>query len=336
MLPLVMSDASTSAPPHPTPLEAAPRLAAALGLSALFVKREDLAPTGLGGNKLRQIAAILAAARREGADTLITTAGAQSNFCRALAACCAKTGLGCVLLLRGAPGGAITGNLLLDRLFGAEIRFIRPVDPWSPAVVDALEAVAEELRRAGRRPMIVHLPGRTAGLATAAWADGAAELDAQWRAHGIVPDRLVVAAGSGLTAAGLALGLKRLGSGCRVVAVSVQQPAGRLRDWMVEAADRAAALTDDPTRLVLADVDVTDDQIAPGYGLPSPAALDALTLAARTEGLVLDPTYSGKAMAGLVAIATKTPGARFVFLHSGGTPGLFAAAGDVARHLEGS
>jgi 1-aminocyclopropane-1-carboxylate deaminase/D-cysteine desulfhydrase-like pyridoxal-dependent ACC family enzyme len=308
----------------PTPLEPAPRLGAALGLD-LWVKREDLSGTGLGGNKLRQIDAILDEAAREGADALITTAGAQSNFCRALAAGAAKRGLKCLLLLRGEADAPLTGNLLLDRLFGAEVRFIPVLDPWSAEVVQRLEAAAEELRGRGLRPKIVHLPGRTAALAAAAWAEGAAELDAQCVAAGIAPARIVVAAGSGLTAAGLVAGLARLDRPARVHVVSVQQPAERLRAWMDEVIARLCGPS--------GDYDVTDDQIAPGYGLPSPAALDAILLAARTEGLVLDPAYTGKAMAGLVALAPAIRGETVVFLHSGGTPGLFAQSAAVAERL---
>jgi 1-aminocyclopropane-1-carboxylate deaminase/D-cysteine desulfhydrase-like pyridoxal-dependent ACC family enzyme len=308
----------------PTPLEPAPRLGGALGLD-LWIKREDLSGTGLGGNKLRQIDAILDEAAREGADALVTTAGAQSNFCRALAAGCAKRGLACLLLLRGEDGAPLTGNLLLDKLFGAEVRFIPALDPWSAEVVERLEAAGDELHGRGLKPKIVHLPGRTAALAAAAWAEGAAELDAQFREAGIVPARIVVAAGSGLTAAGLAAGFARLGDETRIHVVSVQQPAARLRAWIDEVIARLADAQPE--------YDVTDDEIAPGYGLPSPAALDAILLAARTEGLVLDPAYTGKAMAGLVAVAPKIRGETVVFLHSGGTPGLFAQSAAVAERL---
>ncbi|HVL73157.1 MAG TPA: pyridoxal-phosphate dependent enzyme, partial [Beijerinckiaceae bacterium] len=127
----------------PTPLEGAPRLAAALGLRALFVKREDLSGYALGGNKLRKLDYILADALRAGADTLIGTAGAQSNFCRALAAAAAKTGLGCRLHLRAQARPPLQGNLLLDHLFGAQVTFTSRTDPWDPAIADELGGIAE-------------------------------------------------------------------------------------------------------------------------------------------------------------------------------------------------
>jgi len=321
----------------PTPLEPAPRLARAAGLAGLWIKREDLSGLGLGGNKVRQVEAILADARAVGADTLITTAGVQSNFCRVIAAAAARTGLACRLLLRGEASAPVTGNLLLDRLFGAETAFIPKLDPWSGAVVERLEAEADAVRRAGGRPMIVHLPGRTAARAAGAWVEGARELVGQFRAAGIAPAYIVVAAGSGLTAAGLALGFKAYGAACRVHVVSVQQPSARIADWIVAVAAQTAGALGLDARLTRADFDVTEDQIAPGYGEASEASLAAVVTAARSEALVLDPVYTGKAMAGLIAGARSGALAgEAVFLHSGGTPGLFAAAATIARHIEAS
>lgn len=310
----------------PTPLDPAPALAARLGLGTLHIKREDLAGMAMGGNKLRQIELILGAAQAAGADTLVTTASSQSNFCRAIAGACAASGMGCHLLLRRAGGQVPGGNLLLDHLFGAAIHWTDATDPWDPMIAAELDALCGRLRMEGARPLPVQLPGATAGLAAAAWAMGAAEL----LTAGTEPDMVVVACGSGLTAAGLALGLKRAGSRTRVLAVSVQQPVARLLPWMIEAASRAAALLGPGPVIDAADLTVTDDQVAPGYGLPSPASITAVRLAGRTQGMVLDPVYTGKAMAGLVAgcaAGSVQPGSRVVFLHSGGAPSLFLHAG---------
>jgi 1-aminocyclopropane-1-carboxylate deaminase/D-cysteine desulfhydrase-like pyridoxal-dependent ACC family enzyme len=310
-------------------LERAPRLGEALGVD-LLVKREDLSGYALGGNKLRQIDLLLAEAIDRGADTVVTTAGLQSNFCRALAAGAAKAGLGCVLLLRGEAPAAELGNLMLDRLFGAQIRFVPPLDPWSEEIVVRLEAVADELRRGGRRPHLVHLPGRSAALAAAAWVSGAEELDAQFRAERVAPDAVVVAAGSGLTAAGLALGFAKLGRRCRVEVVSVQQPAPRLGAWIAQVVAATSDLLGLPAELSeRASFAISDDAIGPGYGLPTDEAVAMVRLAARTEALVLDPAYTGKALAGLASLVGAgafAPGAPVVFLHSGGAPGLFAHA----------
>jgi D-cysteine desulfhydrase family pyridoxal phosphate-dependent enzyme len=313
----------------PTPFEKAPRLSAAIGREIWF-KREDLAGAALGGNKIRQLEWLLGEALAEGADAVLTTAGAQSNFCRALAGSAAKLGLACTLVLRG-PAPPRQGNLLLNAVFGAEIRFVESADPWDPSLAAALDEAAHALRARGRRPYVIHLPGVSAPLAAQAWAVAAEELDGDWRTAGIDPGAIVVAAGSGLTAAGLALGLARLGRRCQVRAVSVQQPADRLGPWMADvvrrAADRAGWAVPPTLKLM-----VDDAWIGSGYAIPSEASLSALLRVARTEGVVLDPAYTGKAMAGLIGALHKgvLPEGPVVFLHSGGLPGLFAAADTVA------
>jgi 1-aminocyclopropane-1-carboxylate deaminase/D-cysteine desulfhydrase-like pyridoxal-dependent ACC family enzyme len=311
----------------PTPYEAAPRLAQAAGLSALWIKREDLSGPALGGNKIRQIELILGAARAAGADTLVTTAASQSNFCRALAGCAAQSGFGCALLLRRAGGTTPTGNLLLMRLFGADISWTDATDPWHPDVRAELDALADALRARGRVPLIVQLPGETAPLAAAAWALAADELVADFARAGAAPDVLAVACGSALTLAGLAVGFARQNLRTHLLGVSVQQPAARLVPWVADVAARSAALLGWQVPDPMANVTITDDQVAPGYAQPSAAGLAALRLAARTDGLVLDPSYTAKAMAGLLAAAR---GRRAAFLHSGGLPALFTHADAVA------
>jgi 1-aminocyclopropane-1-carboxylate deaminase/D-cysteine desulfhydrase-like pyridoxal-dependent ACC family enzyme len=324
----------------PTPFEAAPRLGAALGIK-LFIKREDCSGYGLGGNKLRKLDFILADALARGHDAVVTTAGLQSNFCRALAAAAAKLGLACGLLLRGRAPNQVQGNLLLDHVFGATLRYTDVTDPWDPRVRQELDALADSLRAAGRNPAIVHLPGVTAALAAAAWVSGAEELDAQWRAQGVDPDRLYLAVGSGLTLAGLALGLKAAGRRCRVTGISVQQPAARIVPWVVECANAASQLAGLAMPFSAADFDVDDRHIGAAYGVPTAAALAAVRLAGRHEGLVLDPVYTGKALGGMIAQVREgqaqgfgvKPGETLVFLHSGGTPGLFVHADAVAQDL---
>lgn len=315
----------------PTPYEPAERLAAEVGFRALWIKREDLSGPALGGNKIRQIEYILGAARAAGADTVITTAASQSNFCRALAGCAARVGLSCRLLLRAAGGMEPVGNLLLMRMFGAEITFTDATDPWHPSVREALEAIADDVRAKGGTPFIVQLPGETAALAVAAWALACDELVEDFALAGQVPDILAVACGSALTFAGLALGFARHGLQTRMLGVSVQQPASRLVPWVTEVMDRGARLLGWDVKDAMARVAITDDQIAPGYARPSDAGMRALKLAARTEGLVLDPSYTAKALAGLIAAAA--PGMTAAFLHSGGAPALFAHGAEVAAAL---
>jgi 1-aminocyclopropane-1-carboxylate deaminase/D-cysteine desulfhydrase-like pyridoxal-dependent ACC family enzyme len=310
----------------PTPLEPARRLGERLGIE-LSVKREDQSGLSLGGNKTRQVEVLLADAVARGANTVLTTAGAQSNFCRAFAAGAARLGLRCILLLRG-QSQAPAGNLLLDLLFGAEIHWIDTYDPYDPAVLQRLETLAAD---AGGRAQVVQLPGEAGPLAAAAAASLAVEIAEQ------CPEvtAIYLAAGSGLTAAGLAFGLEALGLRARVVAISVQQPQGFIEPLIRRRAGEAAALLGVDVRLGPDRLVVTDRWIGPGYGRPSAPAIAALRLAARLEGWVLDPVYTGKALAGLIADAEagRLAGERVVFLHSGGAPSLFAHAAAVAEHL---
>jgi 1-aminocyclopropane-1-carboxylate deaminase/D-cysteine desulfhydrase-like pyridoxal-dependent ACC family enzyme len=313
----------------PTPLDPAPKLAAALGLARLSVKREDLSGYALGGNKLRQLDFILAEALAAGADILVTTAGSQSNFCRSLAGAAAKLGLGCHLHLRAATGTALVGNLLLDEILGASVTFTQVVDPWDPQIAQELAEIAATYEQQGRKPFIVQLTGVSAATAIAGWMSGAAELLRDAEDGPGIPDVVISVCGSGLSLAGLALGFKHLSCPARLVGVSAQQPAARLKAWIVAAAGEAATRLGLSPRLAADDFDIVDSEIGPGYGKPSAASIAAVRLAGRTEGLLLDPIYTGKGLAGLQA-ALRAGIVRqdhsVVFVHSGGTPGLFAHA----------
>ena len=323
----------------PTPLAPAAGLAAALGLAELTVKREDLSGFAMGGNKPRQLEAIVADALAVGADTLVTTAAAQSNFCQATAAAAAHLGLNCVLLLRGKADMSVQGNLLLDHVFGAEVEFLDTDDPYDSVIPVRLAAVAKRVRARGGRPYIIHLPGRTGALTAAAAASLAVELCEQFAPLDGPPHALYVAVGSGLTAAGLILGFKHLGVPTRVVGISVQQKTPFLKTLIVDRANAAAALLAIDTRIDEPDFDIDDGFIGAGYGIPSPASLDTIAVAGRHGALVLDPVYSGKALAGLIEHCRRrrlTEDDRVVFVHTGGTASLFAHADVVAEHLAGS
>ena len=274
----------------PTPIEEAPRLAAALGLDRLWIKRDDLIGPGGGGNKARKLRFTAAEALAAGATTLITTGAPQSNHARATAAVAARLGLACVLVLAGNDPGRRAGNLLLDELAGAEII-------WSGDRPTATVAAEQAARRADAFLIPFGGSSRTAALAYAACAR---ELSDQ-----VDFDRVVVAVGSGGTMAGLVLGL----AANRVLGVDT----GAVPD--PDAAVRAL-LPDDPGPLT-----IDRQQIGAGYATVTEPVRAALRLAARTEGLFLDPIYTGRAMAGLTA--TAGAGDRVVFLHSGGLPGLF-------------
>jgi L-cysteate sulfo-lyase len=289
----------------PTPLDPAPRLAAALGLEAadLWVKRDDLTSFG-GGNKLRKLEHLVAEAEAGGATVLVTSGGVQSNHARMTAAAAAVRGLRAVLVLSGRPDPAETGNLALDELFGAQIQL---VDPGAD-VDERVATVAAELRAAGEVPAVLPLGG-----STPTGARGYLTCAGELRQQRPDLETVVVAVGSGGTMAGLVAGL----GAERVLGVdtgAVPDPADRVTDLVT-------ALGVTPGKLRL-----RRDQVGEGYGRLTEAAITAMGTAARTEGLVLDPVYTGKALAGLaaaVADGSVRPGRRTVFLHTGGLPGLF-------------
>lgn len=287
-------------PPHPislgswpTPLEPAPRLAAALGLSELRLKRDDLCGLGGGGNKVRKLQYTLAEALAAGATTVVTTGAAQSNHARLTAAAAARLGLRCVLVLAGSPPPERRGNVLLNDLAGAEI-------VWAGSA--PLDEVAATVPGAHVIPF-----GGSSVFSAQGYLDCAVELSAQLPA-GFA--EVVVAVGSGATMAGLVAGL----GPDRVRGVhtgAVSDP----REVVAALVPGGGVL---PARLR-----IDESQVGEGYGTLTPAVREALTLAARTEGVFLDPTYTGRALAGLAA-APDRPDGPVVFLHSGGLPSLFA------------
>ena len=280
----------------PTPLESAPRLAAALGLEELWIKRDDLVGLGGGGNKVRKLQYTCAEALQAGATTLITVGAPQSNHARLTAAAAARLGLRCVLVLSGPAPMTSRGNLILDALAGAEIVWAedRPPDEV---------ASAEAERRPGSH--VIPFGGSTRS-SVQGYVDCARELVEQQKDF----DRVVVAVGSGGTMAGLVAGL---GPG-RVLGVDTGATAD-------PHAAVKALLDSDPGELA-----IDRGQIGAGYAVVTEPVREALKLAARTEGLFLDPTYTGRALAGLIARTAPVGLARqgrVVFLHSGGLPGLF-------------
>jgi L-cysteate sulfo-lyase len=302
----------------PTPLEPAPRLAAAVGLpdDRLWIKRDDLTSLGGGGNKVRKLERTLATALRDGADWLVTTGAAQSNHARLTAAAGARLGLGVTLVLAGRPGrpaGGPGGNLLLDEIFGAHIRWAGDADDTSLAA-DADE-VAAELASSGAHPAVIPFGGSNRDGALA-YADAARELRDQLRDRLPGQPTSVVAVGSGGTMAGLVAELgpqQVLGVNTGAVAAPGEVVAAL-----------AAAITDD--HLSPAALRLRADQVGAGYGSLTEPTAAAIRLAARTEGIVLDPTYTGRAMAGLIAAVRDGDldrDAPIVFWHTGGLPGLF-------------
>jgi L-cysteate sulfo-lyase len=303
---------------RPTPLEAAPRLARAIGLQAgdLWIKRDDLTGLGGGGNKARKLEWTAGAALAHGATTLVTSGAAQSNHARLTAAAGARLGLDVVLVLSGGPGDVATGNIALDGLFGA--RIVWPGEAGDTALEDAVAGVAAQLHAGGRRPEVIPFGGSSV-LGARGYVEAGEEILAQL--PGLTS--AVVAVGSGGTMAGLvlALGAERvLGVHCGAVPDPEQAVA-----YLVSGlcGDRPSPRL----RLRL-------DQVGPGYPALTDQVREAMLTAARTEGIVLDPVYTGRAMAGLIAAVREgdiRPGERTVLLHTGGLPGLFGHPAALAQ-----
>jgi D-cysteine desulfhydrase len=314
----------------PTPVEPSARLGAALGLELLY-KRDDLTGLELTGNKARKLEYLVAAAEIERADTLVTCGGVQSNHCRATAFAAAKRGLRSVVLLR-VPDPARPpppeANALLDRLAGAEIRYVSHEEYARRAEV--LAAVAGELRARGARPYVIPEGGSSA-LGSLGYVLAVAELRAQlpsaWRDG---PITIAYAAGSGGTGAGLELGVRLLRwRGARPLGFAVCNDAAYFRATIAgicaDARARWPALPEVPAEQVAID----DGFVGPGYALPTPEGLALILRVAREDGILLDPVYTGKAMLGLVSRAAeqgRLPSRRVVFLHTGGAFGLFPFA----------
>jgi D-cysteine desulfhydrase/L-cysteate sulfo-lyase len=310
----------------PTPLEEARRLSESLGGPRIFLKRDDLTGVALGGNKVRKLEFVIGRAVAEGMDSLVVSGGFQSNLARIAAAMGNRLGLQVVLVLGGEPGEPRlpTGNLLLDHLFGVTVHTVDTSPRWEFGT--AVEDVAEDLRRRGKRPFVVPLGG-SGPEGMAGYVSATQELLAQLSERELQPSRLYVPVGSGGTFSGLLLGALNQGAPYQVVGISVS----RSRDYLLEQLPIAAAAAAESLGLArrprASDLCVDDSYIGAGYGAMTEGCRNAISLVARTEGVLLDPVYSGKAMHGLIDhIKTGRIASRetVVFLHTGGWPALFA------------
>jgi D-cysteine desulfhydrase family pyridoxal phosphate-dependent enzyme len=282
-----------------------------------LVKRDDLTGLAFGGNKTRKLEFVLAEAQAHGARTLITVGAAQSNHCRQTAALAARVGLDCILVLSGSPQAHVSGNLLLDHLFGAEV-------VWSSYEERAarLQETFEQAWKAGRRPYLIPL-GASNALGTLAYEAAFHEFLRQDTAA----DWIVVASSSGGTQAGLALGAKRSGWAGRVLGISIDEPEAALKQTVAGLCHAAADRIGEDIRISPDEVLVDAGYLGEGYGVMGQAEKEALHLFARTEGLLLDPVYTSRAAAGLVSLIRSgffKPTETVLFWHTGGLPALFA------------
>jgi L-cysteate sulfo-lyase len=306
----------------PTPLEPLPRLGERLGID-LWIKRDDATGLAGGGNKTRKLEFLLGDAFEQDADVLVTQGAVQSNHVRQTAAAAAAHGLGCAIILEARTGSTApdyvgNGNVLLDRLFGASIRTV----PAGTDMNAELEAEAERLRGEGRRPYVI--PGGGSNpIGALGYVDCAREIVTQADDLDLAIDRIVTATGSAGTHGGLVAGLAVMGADVPVLGFGVRAPKARQEAMVLKLARETAALLGRPDAVTEEMVVADCDYVGEGYGLVDQGVIDALVTAARTDGILLDPVYSAKAMKGLIARAAEFKGETVVFLHTGGAQGLF-------------
>ncbi|EHM45979.1 D-cysteine desulfhydrase [Yokenella regensburgei] len=306
----------------PTPLEYLPRFSDHLGRD-IFIKRDDVTPMAMGGNKLRKLEFLAADALREGADTLVTAGAIQSNHVRQTAAVAAKLGLHCVALLENPIGTTAenyltNGNRLLLDLFNTQVEMCDALtDPTAQ-----LDELATRLEAQGFRPYVIPVGGSNA-LGAMGYVECAMEIAQQ--CEGIVSlSSVVVASGSAGTHAGLAVGLEHLMPEIELIGVTVSRKVAEQKPKVVMLQQ---ALASSLEMKASADIQLWDEYFSPGYGLPTEEGMEAVKLLAQLEGILLDPVYTGKAMAGLIDGISqkrfKDDGA-VLFVHTGGAPALFA------------
>ncbi len=304
---------------YPTPVEELRRLREAIGAGPhLLVKRDDAIGFAFGGNKVRKMQLVAADALKHGADALITCGGVQSNHARVTAAAAARLGLRAILVANGARPESPTANALLDRLLGAEVRYVAGRDERAPE----MERAAESVRRRGGHPYIVPL-GASTPLGAAAFVYAVFELLQQIDP----PDAIVHATSSGGTQAGLVAGCALAGVSTRVIGISADASSAELTAEIRRIMAGLGPLLDVNNTFEHTDVIVDDTFVGEGYGIPTAASRGAIELAARTEALFLDPTYTAKAMAGLLAhirAGDFRNAGTILFWHTGGQVALFA------------
>jgi len=311
----------------PTPIHRLERLSAAWGGPSLWVKRDDLTGSVLTGNKIRKLQYAVHEAQREGADTLVTCGGLQSNHCRAAAVLARQLGLDVVLMLRGDGHTDRQGNHLLARIVGAEIRYVSP-ETYRNRTRE-LAAIAEELRASSRRPYVIS-EGCSMPMGVWGYIECAQEIEAQAQALGVSFHTIAHAVGSGGTSAGLELGTQISASRSRVLGFAVCDDTptfqAQIQVLMQATVDRFGL------GLSVSTPNILDHSVGAGYAAPSPAELETIVEVARLEGLLLDPVYTGRAMHGLrqeIAAGRFSADDDVLFVHTGGVFGLYPFAQDL-------
>ena len=313
----------------PTPLAELKRLSQALGGPRIFIKRDDLTGPALGGNKTRKLEFLLGEALRQGCDTVLTCGSMQSNLCRQTAGAAAAAGLQCHLALGGGPPAAVDHNLLLDHLLGATIHWC-----GDHSKGETMPAIAEQLRDAGRRPYVIPYGGSTE-VGALGFVAAMAEVQEQLRALGVEPRCLVVPTSSCGTQAGMIAGREVCGLPARVLGIAIDRDAPgdpSYESEVAELATQVARKLGSKRGFRPADVQVRYEFMGAGYEVVSDAMREAVALTARLEGVLLDPIYNGRAMAGLISMARSgelSRGDTALYWHTGGLPALFRFAADM-------
>jgi D-cysteine desulfhydrase family pyridoxal phosphate-dependent enzyme len=321
----------------PTPLTEAAGLRTALGgarrCPRILLKRDDLTGLALGGNKARKLEFLIGDARKQGATMVVTTGAVQSNHARMTAAAARVAGLGVTLVLTTTePHPPWQGNYLLDRLFGARIHLI-PAGP-DPRVAVApdeearVREIVEKLSAEGERPYLIPVGG-SSGIGALGYVAATQELVEQLRAMELSPSRLYYGSGSRGTQAGLELGWRLFSPPYRLFGIAVSGGEDEKRVRAARVATEAAGLLGSAVRVTPDELTTNQQHIGEGYGIPTPACLEAIRLLAEGDGVLLDPTYTAKAMAALIAdvrAGDVRPDETIIFLHTGGVPALFAHA----------
>lgn len=310
----------------PTPLEPLKRLSAHIGGPELWVKREDMTGLGFGGNKLRKLDYVLHQALSEGCDTLVSGGVVQSNSQRQVAAAAAKLGLECHLAVyhgRLCPPSDdyhVSGNALLNRVYGAHLHDV----PWTGDRNTAIRDLAQDLKEKGRKPFVVPY-GVSDALGAVAYASVTVELVQQVAALRFTPSAIVHCSGSGATQAGLAVGASAVLPDTRVIGIDIDAEPERVQADVIRYATGAAELLN--LDFDISRIEVVSGHAGPAYGVPHEATIEAICLAGRLEALEVDPVYSGKGLAGLLALIADGRWGRddkVIFVHTGGSPALFA------------
>jgi len=307
---------------YPTPIEDAARLREAIGGGPrLLVKRDDAITFGFGGNKVRKIEMVAARARAEGADLLITTGGVQSNHCRVTAAAAARLGMRCVIVANGAPPARLSGNALLDSMYGAEVRYVGSREERAPA----MEEAAAEWRSRGARPFVIPL-GASTPLGALGLVRAVGEMLNQLPAP---PDVIFHSTSSGGTQAGLVAGCALNGLGTRVIGISADETVAGIQSTVSGIVAGIGDLLEIDGKALASSctIEADDRFVGDGYGVPTDGSREAQALLAVTEALVVDHTYTAKALAGMIAWVREgrvTADATALFWHTGGQVGVFA------------